>query len=60
MNDFRMLKDLSLKAYIQYKNDEANTFILFVGPTMDRGDSRDNLQKISELTKFTPKIIPYD
>ena len=60
MNDFRMLKDLGLKAYIQYKNDEANTFILYVGPTMDRDDSRDNLQKISELTKFTPKIIPYD
>ena len=60
MNDFRMLKDLGLKAYIQYKNDKANTFILYVGPTMDRDDSRDNLQKISELTKFTPKIISYD
>ena len=60
MNDFRMLKDQGLKAYIQYKKDETNTFILYVGPAIDRDDSRHSLQKISELTKFTPKIIPYD
>ena len=60
MDDFRMLKKQGFKAYIRYKNDEANKFILYAGPTMDRDDSRDNLKKLSELTKFTPKIIPYD
>ena len=60
MDDFRMLKSRGLKAYIQYKNNEDNKFVLFVGPTMDRDDSRDNLTKISDLTRFSPKIIPYD
>ena len=60
MDDFRMLKSRGLKAYIQYKNNEENKFVLYVGPTMDRDDSRDNLTKISDLTRFSPKIIPYD
>ena len=60
MDDFRMLKSRGLKAYIQYKNKEENKFVLYVGPTMDRDDSRDNLTKISDLTRFSPKIIPYD
>ena len=60
MDDFRMLKSRGLKAYIQYKNNEDNKFVLYVGPTMDRDDSRDNLTKISDLTRFSPKIIPYD
>ena len=60
MDDFRMLKSRGLKAYIQYKNNEDNTFVLYVGPTMDRDDSRDNLTKISDLTRFSPKIIRYD
>ena len=60
MNGFRKLKDLGLKTYIQYKNNEENKFILYVGPTMDRDDSRDNLSKISDLTEFSPKIIPYE
>ena len=60
MDDFRMLKGRDLKAYIQYKNNEENKFVLYVGPTMDRDDSRDNLTKISDLTRFSPKIIPYD
>ena len=60
MDDFRMFKSRGLKAYIQYKNNEENKFILYVGPTMDRDDSRDNLTKISDLTRFSPKIIPYD
>ena len=60
MDDFRMLKGRGLKAYIQYKNNEENKFVLYVGPTMDRDDSRDNLTKISDLTRFSPKIIPYD
>ena len=60
MDDFRMLKSRGLKAYIQYKNNEDNKFVLYVGPTMDRDDSRDNLTKISDLTRFSPNIIPYD
>ena len=60
MDDFRMFKSRGLKAYIQYKNNEENKFVLYVGPTMDRDDSRDNLTKISDLTRFSPKIIPYD
>ena len=60
MDDFRMLKSRGLKAYIQYKNNEENKFVLYVGPTMDRDDSRDNLKQISDLTRFSPKIIPYD
>ena len=60
MDDFRMLKGRGLKTYIQYKNNEENKFVLYVGPTMDRDDSRDNLTKISDLTRFSPKIIPYD
>ena len=60
MDDFRMFKSRGLKAYIQYKNNEENKFVLYVGPTMDRDDSRDNLAKISDLTRFSPKIIPYD
>ncbi len=60
MDDFRMLKSRDLKAYIQYKNNEDNRFVLYVGPTMDRDDSRDNLKQISDLTRFSPKIIPYD
>ena len=60
MDDFRMLKSRGLKAYIQYKNNEDNKFVLYVGPTMDRDDSRDNLKQISDLTRFSPKIIPYD
>ena len=60
MEDFRILKSRDLKAYIQYKNNEDNKFILYVGPTMDRDDSIDNLAKISDLTRFSPKIIPYD
>ena len=60
MDDFRILKSRGLKAYIQYKNNEDNKFVLYVGPTMDRDDSRDNLIKISDLTRFSPKIIPYD
>ena len=60
MDDFRMLKSRGLKAYIQYKNNEDNKFVLYVGPTMDRDNSRDNLTKISDLTRFSPKIIPYD
>ena len=60
MDDFRMLKSRGLKTYIQYKNNEDNTFVLYVGPTMDRDDSRDNLTKISDLTRFSPKIIRYD
>ena len=60
MDDFRMLKDRGLKAYIQYKNNEDNKFVLYIGPTLDRDDSRDNLKKISDLSRFSPKIIPYD
>ncbi len=60
MEDFRILKSRGLKTYIQYKNNEDNKFILYVGPTMNRDDSRDNLTKISDLTRFSPKIIPYD
>ena len=60
MDDFRMFKSRGLKAYIQYKNNEENKFVLYVGPTMDRDDSRDNLIKISDLTRFSPKMIPYD
>ena len=60
MDDFRMFKSRGLKAYIQYKNNEENKFVLYVGPTMDRDDSRANLTKISDLTRFSPKIIPYD
>ena len=60
MDDFRMLKDRGLKAYIQYKGNEDTKFVLYIGPTMDRDDSRDNLTKISDLTRFSPKIIPYD
>ena len=60
MNDFKKLKDLGLKTYIQYKNNQENRFILYVGPTMDRDDSRNNLSKISNLNEFSPKIIPYD
>ena len=60
MDDFRMFKSRGLKAYIQYKNNEENKFVLYVGPTMDRDDSRENLTKISDLTRFSPKIIPYD
>ena len=60
MDDFRMLKDRGLKAYIQYKNNDEYKYVLYVGPTMDRDDSRDNLTKISDLTRFSPKIIPYD
>ena len=60
MDDFRIFKSRGLKAYIQYKNNEENKFVLYVGPTMDRDDSRDNLTKISDLTRFSPKIIPYD
>tara|TARA_B100000475_G_scaffold128827_1_gene94060 strand:- start:385 stop:852 length:468 start_codon:yes stop_codon:yes gene_type:complete len=60
MDDFRMFKSRGLKAYIQYKNNDENKFVLYVGPTMDRDDSRDNLTKISDLTRFSPKIIPYD
>ena len=60
MDDFRMFKSRGLKVYIQYKNNEENKFVLYIGPTMDRDDSRDNLTKISDLTRFSPKIIPYD
>jgi len=60
MDDFRILKSRGLKAYIRYKDNEDNKFILYVGPTIDRDDSRDNLTKISDLTRFSPKIIPYD
>jgi len=60
MDDFRILKGRGLKAYIQYKDNEDNKFILYVGPTMDRDDSKDNLIKISDLTRFSPKIISYD
>ena len=60
MEDFRILKSRGLKAYIQYKDNEDNKFILYVGPTIDRDDSRDNLTKISDLTRFSPNIIPYD
>ena len=60
MDDFRMLKGRGLKAYIQYKNNEENKFVLYVGPTMNRDDSRENLTKISDLTRFSPKIISYD
>ena len=60
MDDFRIFKSRGLKAYIQYKNNEENKFVLYVGPTMDRDDSRDNLTKFSDLTRFSPKIIPYD
>ena len=60
MDDFRMFKSRGLKAYIQYKNNDENKFVLYVGPTMDRDDSRDNLTKISDLTRVSPKIIPYD
>jgi len=60
MDDFRILKSRDLKAYIQYKDNADDKFILYVGPTMDRDDSRDNLAKISDLTRFSPKIIPYD
>ena len=60
MDDFRIFKSRGLKAYIQYKNNEENKFVLYVGPTMNRGDSRENLTKISDLTRFSPKIIPYD
>lgn len=58
--DFKILKERGLKAYIQYKENEENKFILFIGPTIDRDDSRENLKKISDLIKFSPKIIPYD
>lgn len=60
MNDFKILKDRDFKVYIQYKNNEDNKFILYVGPTMDRDDSSKNLAKMSDLTKFDPKIVPYD
>ena len=60
MDDFRLLKGRGLKAYIQYKNNEDNKFVLYIGPTLDRDDSRDNLTKISDLSRFSPKIIPYD
>ena len=60
MDDFNMLKSRGLKVYIQYSNNEDNKFVLYVGPTMDRNDSRDNLTEISDLTRFSPKIIPYD
>ena len=60
LEDFRILKGRGLKAYIQYKDNEDNKFILYVGPTMDRDDSKDNLIKISDLTRFSPKIISYD
>ena len=60
MTDFKILKERGLKAYIQYKENEENKFILYIGPTMDRSDSRDNLAKISDLIQFSPKIIPYD
>ena len=60
MDDFRLLKGRGLKAYIQYKNNEDNKFVLYIGPTLDRDDSRDNLKKISDLSRFSPKIIPYD
>ena len=60
MDDFRLLKGRGLKAYIQYKNNEDNKFVLYIGPTLDRDDSRDNLTKISDLRRFSPKIIPYD
>ena len=60
MEDFRILKNRGLKAYIQYKDNEDNKFILYVGPTMDRDDSSKNLAKMSDLTKFDPKIVPYD
>ena len=60
MTDFKILKERGLKAYIQYKENEENQFVLYIGPTMDRSDSRDNLAKISDLIQFSPKIIPYD
>ena len=60
MDDFRILKGRGLKAYIQYKDNEDNKFILYVGPTMDRDDSKDNLIQISALTRFSPKIISHD
>ncbi len=60
LEDFEILKSRGLKTYIQYKNNEDNKFILYVGPTIDRDDSKENLTKISDLTRFSPKIIPYD
>ena len=53
---FFLIRGLSLYS----ENNEDNKFVLYVGPTMDRDDSRDNLTKISDLTRFSPKIIPYD
>ena len=60
MADFIALKERGLKAYIQYKEDQENRFVLYIGPTIDREDSQENLAKISDLTQFSPKIIPYD
>ena len=60
MDDFKILKSRGLKAYIKYRDNEENKFVLYVGPTIDRDDSRDSLTKISDLTRFSPKIIPYD
>ena len=60
MADFMILKERGLKAYIQYKEDQENRFILYIGPTIDIEDSQENLAKISDLTQFSPKIIPYD
>ena len=60
MADFIALKERGLKAYIQYKEDRENRFILYIGPTIDIEDSQENLAKISDLTQFSPKIIPYD
>ena len=60
MADFIALKERGLKAYIQYKEDQENRFILYIGPTIDIEDSQENLAKISDLTQFSPKIIPYD
>ena len=60
MADFIVLKERGLKAYIQYKEDQENRFILYIGPTIDIEDSQENLAKISDLTQFSPKIIPYD
>ena len=60
MVDFRILKARGLKAYIQYKENQENRFILYIGPTIEREDSQKNLAKISDLIQFSPKIIPYD
>ncbi len=60
MADFMILKERGLKAYIQYKENQENRFILYIGPTIDREDSQENLAKISDLIQFSPKIIPYD